>query len=117
MNRAQTSNQINTESEKISWKCITWNIRGWGGKQDSVKKKMTKIKNEIQQYDIVILTETHLADNEEDIEKMRKYQQEYYTYNVHDKDRSSARSGVTICIKKRKIQGKDIIVKIDKGAN
>ena len=48
---------------------------------------MGKIENEIQHYDIVILTETHLVDNEEDIEKMRNYLQEYYTYNVHDKDR------------------------------
>ena len=92
--------QINTKTTETSWKWIVWNIRGWGGKQDSVKKKMRKVKSEIEGYDIVILTETHLDRKEEEISKMGKYLQEYNVYNVHDKDRASTRKGVTICIKK-----------------
>ena len=57
-----------------------WNIRGLGGKQDSVNKKMGKVKSEIEEYNIVILTETHLDRKEEDINKMGKHLQEYNVY-------------------------------------
>ena len=63
MNIIQISNHINTETEKISLSFIAWNIIGWGEKQGLVKKKVRKIKNQIQQYNIVILIEKHLVDN------------------------------------------------------
>ena len=40
-----------------------------GGRQDKIKKKMRKIKSEIEGYDIIILTETHLSKEEEEIKK------------------------------------------------
>ena len=86
-----------------------------GGKQDGVKKKMKKRKSEIEGYDIVILTETHLDRDEKEIEKMGKYLQEYNTYNVHDKHKPAARNGVTICVKKKITEIENIEIKTDEG--
>ena len=47
------------------WKCMSWNIRGGGGRQDKTKKRMRKIKSEIEGYDVIIITETHLRKEEE----------------------------------------------------
>ena len=90
-------------TEKESWKYIVWSIRGQGGKQDSVQKKMRKVKSEIKVYGIVILTETHINRKEEDMRKVGKHLQEYNIYNVHNIDRASTRKGVTICIHKKMI--------------
>ena len=40
---------------------MSWNIRGWGGRQDKTKKKMKEIKSEIKGYDVFILTKTNLS--------------------------------------------------------
>ena len=32
-----TRNNIK-DNERESWRCIVWDIRGWGGKQDQVEK-------------------------------------------------------------------------------
>ena len=107
--------KLQQTEEKVNWKCIIRNIRGWGGKQDGIKKKMEKIKSEIEGYHIVILTETHLDTNEEEIKKMGKYLQEYNIYNTHDKHKPAARNGVTICVKKKITEIENIEIRTDKG--
>ena len=76
---------------------------------------MRKVKSEIERYDIVIFTETHLDRKEEDISKMGKYLHEYNVYNVHDKDRSSTWNGVTMCVKKMIVRIENISVQTDTG--
>ena len=97
------------------WKCMSWNIRGWGGRQDKTKKKMKKIKSEIEGYDVIILTETHLSKEEEEINKMEKHLQEYNLFHIHDKENASGRKGVTIGIKKNRIEIENIEIKTDQG--
>ena len=65
----------NAEQEYMVWKCMSCNIRGWGGRQDKTKKKIKKIKSEIERYDVIILTETHLSKGEEETNKMEKHLQ------------------------------------------
>ena len=89
MNRYNYQKNQNAEQEYMVWKCTSWNIRGWGGIQDKTKKKMKKIKSEIEGYDIIILTETHLSKEEEEINKMEKHLQEYNLFHVHDKENAS----------------------------
>ena len=61
MNRYNFQKNQNAEQEYIVWKCMSWNILGWGGRQDKIRKKMKKIKSEIERYNVIILTETHLS--------------------------------------------------------
>ena len=75
---------------------MTWNVRGWGGRQDNINGKMNKIKGEIERFDIIILAETHLSREDTEIKKFGKYLQEYNVYHVHDKSNASGRKGVTI---------------------
>jgi len=75
--RLQTRNNpdnadTNRRKENVTLRCICWNIRGWGGKQDRIKRKMSKIKSEIESFDITILTETHLSKEIGEIQKMEK---------------------------------------------
>ena len=79
-----------------------------GGRQDKTKKKMKKIKSEIEGYDIIILTETHISKEEEEINKMEKLLQEYNLFHVHDKENASGRKGVTIGIKKNRTEIENI---------
>ena len=64
----------NSEQEYMVWKCMIWNIQGWGGTQDKINKRMRKkikrIKSEIEGYGVIILIETHLSKEEEKINKM-----------------------------------------------
>ena len=39
MNRYNFQKNQNAEQEYMVWKCMSWNIRGWGGRQDRTKKK------------------------------------------------------------------------------
>ena len=107
--------KIQQTKERENWKFIVWNIRGWGGKQDGIKKKMKKIKSKIEGHDIVILTETHLDTDEEEIRKIEKYLQEYNIFNTHDKHKPASRNGVTICIKKIIMEIENIEIRTDKG--
>ena len=93
------------------WKCMIWNIRGWGGRQDKTKK----IKSEIEGYDVIILTETHLSKDEEEINKMEKHLQEYNLFHIHDKENANGRKGVTIGIKINRIEIENIEIKTDQG--
>ena len=116
MNRIHPTPKENAQGEnKMTLTCITWNLRGWGGRQDNIKRKMSKIKSEIEGYDIIILTETHLSKEENEIKQFEKYLQEYRLHHVHDKYKSSGRKGVTIGIKKNLIDEKDITITSDKG--
>ena len=72
LNRCIFQKNQNAEQEYMVWKCMSWNIRGWGDGQDKTKKKMKIIKSEIEIYDVIILTETHLSKEEEEINKMEK---------------------------------------------
>ena len=76
---------------------------------------MKKIKSEIEGYDIIILTETNLSKEEEEINKMGKHLQEYNLFHVHDKENASERKGVTIGIKKNRIEIENIEIKTDQG--
>ena len=72
---------------------------------------MKKIKSEIEGYDVFILTETHLSKEEEGKNKMEKHLQEYNIFHIHDKENSSGRKGVTIRIKKNRIEMENIEIK------
>jgi len=103
--RLQTRNNpdnadTNRRKENVTLRCICWNIRGWGGKQDRIKRKRSKIKSEIESFDITILTETHLSKEIGEIQKMGKYLQEFTLQHVHDRSNASGRKGVTIGIRK-----------------
>jgi len=115
MNRIHPQHIPNNEQDNIVLNCISWNVRGWGGRQDKIKKKMRKIKGEIEGYDIIILTETHLSKDEEEITKMEKNLQEYNMYHVHDKINASGRKGVSICLKKNTINIEEVEITSDEG--
>ena len=39
MNRYNFQKNQNAEQEYMVWKYMSWNIRGWGGRQDKTKEK------------------------------------------------------------------------------
>ena len=39
MNKYYFQKNQNAEQEYIVWKCMIWNIRVWGGRQDKIKPK------------------------------------------------------------------------------
>ena len=102
-------------SKRIILNCITWNIRGWGGQQDNTKRKMGKIKGELEGYDIIVLTETHLSREKEEVDKFEKHLQDYNMHHVHDKTNSSGRKGVSIGIRKATINDNKVTFLLDEG--
>lgn len=54
------------------------------------KNKMRKIKNEIEGYEVTILTETHLDKDEYEIIKIEKNLNEYHIFHVHNIEREQA---------------------------
>ena len=47
---------------------------------------MSKINIEIEKYDIIILRETHLSQEDAEIKKMEKYLQEFNLQHVHNRN-------------------------------
>ena len=99
--------------EKMKW--MAWNINGWKGDQNDKDeeynyRKIKRIRGEAEKYDGFILTETHLNDDEEknEIEKFEKHFKDYYVYHVHAREKAGKRLGVTIGIKRNRIEEKDI---------
>ena len=108
---------------------MTWNINGWKGEKGN--RKIKRIHGEATRYDAFVLTETHVADEEEEREAFNKHFKEYHVFHVHakrgrekggkekgegkggEKEKGSGgrRLGVAIGIKKRKVEAKDIEVK------
>ena len=102
------------ENETIS--VMSWNINGWKGDEREDKKKIRRVKGEVIQHDVFILTETHLKDDEEDVRRLEKEFPEYSMFHVHmDEKEKRSKKGVTVGIKKRRIDEKDIRIERDKG--
>jgi exonuclease III len=81
------------EMKRQMTRWIAWNVNGW-------KTKPGKIRNEICESDVVILTETHLNDTkDEKAEFERRMGKEYDYWHTTDGKNKDARNGVTIMIK------------------
>ena len=115
MNRTKMLTNDKKKEENIILKCMCWNVRGWRGKQDKEKRKMSKIKSEIEGYDVIILTETHLSKEEKEIEKMEKYLEEHRLQHVHAKIKPNERKGVTVGIKKKLLSAEEVKIETDEG--
>jgi endonuclease/exonuclease/phosphatase family metal-dependent hydrolase len=82
---------------------IEWNISGYEGKKGNTKA--FKIKNEINSYDVVVLTEVHLKEGEEDsFEKLIDKEGGYYFFHAVEKIKKKG-GGVTIMVKKKLVGG------------
>ena len=105
---------------KKRWKCMAWNIDGWNDTMKT-KRKIHKIKSEIQGYDIVILNETHLDKVEvERFEKFFDRDKNYTMYHatriMKDKDKGEKdrrRNGVSIIIRNNIMQDCEIEIEKD----
>ena len=95
MNRTTSTNTTTQckHSKKVFLRFITWSVRGWGSWHYNIKQKMSKVKSELEGYNIVILVETHLSWEIDDIEKFEKYMEEFNLHHVHDKHRTGGRKG------------------------
>ena len=72
-----------------------------GDNSGKTKKKPNKIWSEINGWDVVILTETHLRDNEEERESFeKKFGGKIYEF-FHATGKVSDKRGATIMIKKK----------------
>ena len=101
----------NAEAKYESLRCMSWNINGWkGGGEKNQYKKIRRVRGEATHYDVIILTETHLSDEKEEIDKFESYFKEYHLYHVHAKEDGGRRLGITMGIKKNKVEAKDIEV-------
>ena len=81
-------------------RCIAWNVRGWRGER-SERGKIRRIKGEIEDYDIFILTETHLSADAKVIDKFEQNMPEFLLFHAHaEGNQASARLGVTIGVRK-----------------
>ena len=87
-------------------RCMAWNINGWRGEKGD--RKINKITGEVRKYDVFVLTETHLEDEENEKKAFNKYFEEYHVYHAHRKEQASQRCGVAIGIRKTKVEEKDI---------
>jgi len=54
-----------TKYERL--RCVAWNINGWKG--EAGYRKIRRIRGEVGEYDVFILTETHTADDDEERER------------------------------------------------
>ena len=110
MNRVPTLNNSTTgdNNNKIILQHITWNVWGWGGQQDNVKKKIIKIKSDLEGYSIVILTKTYLSRDIDKMKKLEKYMQEFSVHHVHDRHRASGQKGISIGIRKILLENNNI---------
>ena len=83
MNRPTDRHKQEAAGQKMkSLRCVAWNVRGWRGTQ-SGGRKISRIKGEIEDYDLFILTETHLSEEPETIEKFEKNMTEFHLFHAH----------------------------------
>ena len=83
-----------------------WNINGWKWDINRRKPKRNKIRSEIERYDIVTLTETHM--NKEEIEEFEKtIGKDYNCYHSINTSKKN-RAGVTIMIKNNIFEDRQI---------
>ena len=95
-NKKEEKRQEDNEVQMIH--IMEWNINGWE------TKKIGKIWSEICGHDVVILTETHMNDSDEEIELFEKKLGGKTFMFFHSIDKENARNGVTIMIKRRLIR-------------
>ena len=102
------------EFEKI--KFMGWNINGWRGDgKEEHHKKIRRVKGEVIHYDVFVLTETHLRDEEGDIKEFEKEFKEYHLFHVHMDGVGKSKKGVTVGVKKKRIEMSDIEIERDEG--
>ena len=85
-------------------KMMAWNINGWKGKgEEKIKNKMNRVKSEINRYDIIILTETHLKEGEEEDFECSLDKEVYFFTHAIEKNSEKRKAGVTIMVKEKLI--------------
>ena len=62
----------------------------------------------MKKYDIFILTETHVENEESEIKAFNKYFEKYHIYHAHRKEQASQRCGVVVGIRKKKVEEENI---------
>ena len=92
---------------------VAWNINGWGGTEKR-KAKAGHIRSEISSKQVVVLTETHIRDEEdaEDLEKSLGGRREWvFGHAIGHK----STAGVTVMIKKRILKNgeDDVVMEVD----
>ena len=100
-----------SEHSFIKLRCVAWNIRGWKG-EGTENKKIRSVKGEIEDFDMFILTETHLK--KEDTEHFEKHFKEFFVYHAHAKELAGKRLGVTMGIRKKLTEEKRIEIDREK---
>jgi len=108
MGRKEDEREEEKSPEYEQIRCMAWNVNGWKG--DGGNRKIRRIKGEVIKYDVFILTETHVADDEEEREAFNKNFKEYQVYHVHAKEGGNGgrRLGVVIGVKKSRIEETEI---------
>lgn len=105
----QTYMQEHHRLKEISF--IAWNVDGWKGAH-----KTGKIWSEICKYDVIILNETHLKNDEDDIREFEnKFGESKYIF-VHATHAHLAQNGVTVMINRKYITNEHTQLQIEKDA-
>ena len=84
------------------------NINGWKG--EAGHRKIRRIRGEVGEYDVFILTETHTADDDEEREMFAKFFKDFHVFHVHAREDGGRRLGVAIGVKKKKVEENDITI-------
>ena len=112
MNRTHTQTTQHTDQNNTTLIFIFWNIRAQGSRQG---RKKRKIKNEIEVFNIIIPTETHLSKQDKEIIIMGKYLQKYNNFHVYNRNNTRGQKGVTIRVKKYRVNIEKVDAASDKG--
>ena len=114
-NRKRASGKQNTTTGHETMSFMSWNINGWKGEGRGFKK-IRRVESEVDNYDVFVLTETHLREDEEDVTRFEEEFQGYRLFHVHmDEKERRSKKGVTVGIKRNRIEEKDISIERDKG--
>jgi hypothetical protein len=100
------------ESKYERLRCMAWNVNGWKGEKG--KRKIRRIRGEVEGWDVFILTETHCEDNDQERAAFNAHFKDYHVYHVHAKEDGGKRLGVAIGVKKTRIEEEDIEIEREK---
>ena len=93
-----------TKYERLRF--MSWNVNGWKG--ETGYRKIRRIRGEVGECDVFILTETHTADEDEERAKFDSHFKDFHVFHVHTKEDGGRRLGVAIGVKKKRVEEKDI---------
>jgi exonuclease III len=106
----QEEREGETKYERL--RCMAWNVNGWRGVIG--QRKIRRIRGEVGDCDMFILTETHVEDDDKERATFDSNFKDFHVFHVHAKEDGGRRLGVAMGVKKKKVEENDIEIEKEK---